>query len=79
MTQCAGQKREIWLCECAHSFAQRFLISKRLRCTRHEDEMLWHKVERAVHCAGAGIDGQDEVHTHPFSFRSQTVTQQKGE
>ena len=29
------------MCECAHSFAQRFLISKRLRCTRHEDEMLW--------------------------------------
>ena len=39
------------MCECAHSFAQRFLISKRLRCTRHEDEMLWHKVERAVQCA----------------------------
>ena len=25
--------------------------SKRRRCTRHENEMLWHKVERAVQCA----------------------------
>ena len=40
--------------------------------------MLWHKVERAVQCAGTGIDGQDEVDTDPFYFRSQTVTQQKG-
>ena len=45
------------------TFPQRFSISKRLRCTRHEDEMLWHKVERAVQCAGTGIDGQDKVHS----------------
>ena len=32
-------------------------------------------MERAVQCAGAGIDGQDNVDTNPFSFRSQTVTQ----
>ena len=70
---------EMYMCECAHSFAQRFLISKRLRCIRHEDEMLWHKMERAVQCAGAGIDSKDKVDTDPFSFRSQTVTQQKGD
>ena len=37
------------------------------------------KVERAVQCADAGIDGQDKVDTYPLSFRSQTVTRKKGE
>ena len=41
------------------------------------NEVLWHKVERAVQCAGGGIDGQDKVHTDPFSLRAQAVTQQK--
>ena len=63
--------------ECAHSSARRFLNSKRLRCTRHEDEMLWRKVERAVQYADDGIDGQDKVDTDPLSFRSQTVTRKK--
>ena len=72
-----GKGGETKLCECAHSFAQRFLNSKRLRCTRHEDEVLWHKAERAVQCADAGIDGQNKVDTDPLSFRSQTVTREK--
>ena len=54
-----------------------FLNSKRLRCTRHEDEMLWHNVERAVQCANAGIDGQDKIDTDPFSFGSQTATKKR--
>ena len=37
------------------------MISNRLRCTRNEDEVLWHYEERAVQCADAGIDGQDMV------------------
>ena len=41
--------------------------------------MLWRKVERAVQCADAGIDGQDEVDTDPLSFRSQTVTRKTKE
>ena len=63
-------QRAATMCECAHSFVKRFLISKRLRCTRHEDEMLWHKVERAVQCAGAEIDGQDKVDM--FDLQKQT-------
>ena len=48
----------------SHTFAQRFLNSKRPQSTRHEDEMLWHKMERAVQCADAGIDGQDKMDTN---------------
>ena len=47
------------------------------RCTCHENEMLWHKVERAVQCADAGIDRQVSIDTDPLSFRSQTVTRKK--
>ena len=56
------------LCECAPSFAQRYLISKRLQFTHQMNEVLWHYVERAVQCADARIDGQDKVHTDPFFF-----------
>ena len=41
--------------------------------------MLWHKMERAVQCADAGIDGQVKIATDLFSVPHQTVTRKKGE
>ena len=61
------------LCECAHSFAQRFLNAKNLCSVRVPKlsccSLKWsvHCVTRlgAVQCAGAVIDGQVKIITDP--------------